>query len=150
MVFMHSYLILIIFKQIFLTYSGYSNERVTPQTPENSTRAISLKNSRKKQVFTSRLRIGYETYAHLYTQIRTTTLHLKYLVKYFLSECRDWALIRQSFFNANNMIDLFENVDIDAILSFLREIKLYIYIYVYIYLVKTQDKIKKINELEQL
>ena len=46
-----------------------------------------------------------------------------YTVKPFLIEC--WALIRnrQGFINANNMKSLFENVDMDGILS-LREIKL--------------------------
>ena len=46
-------------------------------------------------------------------------------LKHFLKGCRDLALMRQSFFNAKNMKDLFENVDMDDIFSFLREIKLY-------------------------
>ena len=37
-------------------------------------------------------------------------------------ECGDLALIRQRFFYANNMKDLFENMDMDDVL---REIKLY-------------------------
>ena len=37
----------------------------------------------------------------------------------------DSFIIKKRFFHANNMKDLFENVNIDDILSFLREIKLY-------------------------
>ena len=44
--------------------------------------------------------------------------------KHFLQECRDLSLIRRYFFKAHNMKDLFENIDRDDILSFLREIKL--------------------------
>ena len=67
---------------------------------------------------------SHNTYALLYTQTKGTTIQTSYTVKYFLIECGDLVLTRQHFFNANNLKDLFENVDIDDILS-LREIKLY-------------------------
>ena len=43
-----------------------------------------------------------------------------YIVKHFLIKCKDLSLIR-CFYNANNMQYLFENVDMNDILSFLRE-----------------------------
>ena len=46
-------------------------------------------------------------------------------VKYILIECRTFAVIRKRFFKVNNLTDLFENVKIDDILSFLRETELY-------------------------
>ena len=53
-----------------------------------------------------------------------------YTIKHFLLECRDLTLIKQCFFNSNNTKDLFENVNIDDILSFLREIKLYLKLWI--------------------
>ena len=46
-------------------------------------------------------------------------------VKHILIECRAFAVIRKRFFKVNNLTDLFENVKIDDILSFLRETELY-------------------------
>ena len=40
-------------------------------------------------------------------------------------QCRAFAFIRKCFFGASLMKDLFKIVNIDEILSFLREIKLY-------------------------
>ena len=48
-----------------------------------------------------------------------------YILKHFLIECIDITLIGQRCFSSNNMEDLYENVDIGAILSFFKEIKLY-------------------------
>ena len=45
--------------------------------------------------------------------------------KHILIECRSFAVIRKRFFKVNNLTDLFENVKIDDILSFLRETELY-------------------------
>ena len=45
-------------------------------------------------------------------------------IKLILIGCGAFAVIRQCFYNTNNMRDIFENVDVD-ILSFLKEIKLY-------------------------
>ena len=46
-------------------------------------------------------------------------------VKHILLECRAFAVIRKRFFKVNSLTDLFENVKIDNILSFLRETELY-------------------------
>ena len=46
-------------------------------------------------------------------------------VKHFLVECKAFALIRKRFFNTNNMKDIFEKVNMDDVLSFLREKRLY-------------------------
>ena len=41
-------------------------------------------------------------------------------VKHFLKECDDLSLIQQCFSTSNSMKDLFENVKMDDIFSFLR------------------------------
>ena len=46
-------------------------------------------------------------------------------VKHILIECKTFAVTRKRFFKVNNLTDLFENVKIDNILSFLRETELY-------------------------
>ena len=43
----------------------------------------------------------------------------------FLIEFRAFAVIRKWFFKVNSLTDLFENVKIDDVLSFLRETELY-------------------------
>ena len=47
------------------------------------------------------------------------------IVKDDLIKCRAFALIRKRFFKANSFSDLFENVNMDDVLFFLREIMLY-------------------------
>ena len=70
---------------------------------------------------------SHMTYIHFYSITRgINTVYAKHLTmrNHFLIECRDLACNRQCFFNSNNMKDLFENVNMDDILSFLGEIKL--------------------------
>ena len=86
--------------------------------------------SRKEQVIISRLRIGHTRLTHSFLlkqeqQPQCSTCQTPCTVKHFLLECRIFAPIRKRFFNANNMKDLFEKVDMDNILSFLREVGLY-------------------------
>ena len=86
--------------------------------------------SRRKQVVISRLRIGYTRLTHSFIlkqepQPQCLTCQTTCTVKHILIECRTFAVIRKRFFKVNNLTDLFENVKIDDILSFLRETELY-------------------------
>ena len=47
------------------------------------------------------------------------------MVKHIRIECRTFVVTRKQFFKVNNLTDLFENVKIDDISSFLRETELY-------------------------
>ena len=47
------------------------------------------------------------------------------MVKHIFMECRAFTVIRKRFFKVNNLTDLFENIKIDDILSFLRETEWY-------------------------
>ena len=53
------------------------------------------------------------------------TFQTLYTVKHFLIKCGDLVEIGQRFVNTLNMKERFENVNMEAILSFLREIELY-------------------------
>ena len=82
--------------------------------------------SRREQVVTSRLRIGHTRLTHSFilkqeTQPKCLTCQTTCTVKHILIECRTFTVIRKRFFKVNNLTNLFENVKIDDILSFLRE-----------------------------
>ena len=86
--------------------------------------------SRRKQAVISRLRIGHTRFTHSFIlkqepQPHCLTCHTTCTVKHILIECRNFVVIRKRFFKVNNSTDLFENVKIDDILSFLRETELY-------------------------
>ena len=91
---------------------------------------IIFRKSIEEQVIISRLHIGHTRLTHSFIlkqeqQPQCATCQIPCTVKHFLIECGAFALTRKNFFNANNMKDLFEKVNIDDILSFLREIRLY-------------------------
>ena len=86
--------------------------------------------SRRDQVVISRLRIGHTRLTHSFIlkqepQQQCLTCQTTCTVKHFLIECRAFVVIRKRFFKVNNLTDLFENVKIDDVLSFLRETELY-------------------------
>ena len=73
-----------------------------------------LRKSRKEQVIVFRLRIGHTRLTHSYTlkqeqQPQCGTCQTPLTVKHLFMECRFFAHIRNRYFKANNMKDLFEN-----------------------------------------
>ena len=85
-----------------------------------------LGKSRREQVVISRLRIDHTRLTHSFIlkqepQPQCLTCQTTCTVKHILIECRTFAVTRKGFFKVNNLTDLFENVKIDDILSFLRE-----------------------------
>ena len=86
--------------------------------------------SGKEQVVISRLRIGHTRLTHAFIlkqepQPRCLTCKTTCTVKHILIECRAFAVIRKRFFKVTSLIELFENIKIDDVLSFLRETGLY-------------------------
>ena len=49
----------------------------------------------------------------------------KYILKHILIECTDLVHIRKTFYSANNMKELFQNTEINNVISFLKTVKLY-------------------------
>ena len=89
-----------------------------------------FRKSRKEEVILSRIRIGHTKLTHSFIlngddQPECIACQTMYTVKHFLIECGDLALTRQDFYNVNNLKELFDNVSITDILSFLRETNLY-------------------------
>ena len=85
--------------------------------------------SRRKQVVISPLRIGHTRLTRSFIlkqepQPQCSTCQTTCTVKHILIECRAFAVIRKRFFKVNSLTDLFGNVKVDDILSFLRETEL--------------------------
>ena len=73
---------------------------------------------------------SYKAYSRLHTETgtRTTvclTCQTTCTVKHILIECRAFVVIRKRFFKVTSLTELFENIKIDDVLSFLRETGLY-------------------------
>ena len=82
--------------------------------------------SRRERVVISRLRIGHTRLTHSFIlkqepKPQCLTCQTTCMVKHILMECRAFAAIRKRFFQVNSLTDLFENVKIEDVLSFLRE-----------------------------
>ena len=75
----------------------------------------------KEQITIFQLLISHKTYELLNQgeQAQCIACQTSNSVKYFLIECGDMALMRQHFFNTNNMKGLPENVKMDDILLLL-------------------------------
>ena len=86
--------------------------------------------SRREQVVISRLRIGHTRLTHAFIlkqepHPQCLTCQTTCTVKHILIECRAFAVIRKRFFKVTSLTELFENIKIDDVLSFLRKTELY-------------------------
>ena len=89
-----------------------------------------LRKSRREQVVIYRLRISHTMLTRSFIlkqepQPQCLTCQTTCTVKHIFIECRSFVVIRNRFFKVNSLTDLFENVKIDDVLSFLRETGLY-------------------------
>ena len=85
-----------------------------------------LKKSRREQVVITQLPIGHTRLTQSFKlkqepQPQCLTCQTTCSVKHILIECRTFAVIRKRFLKVNGITDLFKNIKIDDVLSFLRE-----------------------------
>ena len=88
---------------------------------------------RKDEVVIHRIRIGHTRLTHKYLMEdplkREPPCNFCYIetltVQHLLIECQHFNLVRQNYYNANDMKDLFDRVPLRTILNFLRESGLY-------------------------
>ena len=90
-----------------------------------------FRKSRKEQVILSRLRIGHTSLTHSFIlkqrqPPQCLTCQTPYTIKHVLVECGALAITRERLFKTDNMRDMFENVHMDDVLSFLRDTGLYL------------------------
>ena len=86
--------------------------------------------SRREQVVISQLCIGHTRLTHAFIlkqepQPQCLTCQTTCTVKHILIECRAFAVIRKRFFKVTSLTELFVNIKIDDVLSFLRETGLF-------------------------
>ena len=86
--------------------------------------------SRREEIVLARLRIGHTriTHSHLLKredEPKCIGCDTPFTVKHFLLECTDFAAERISCFQANNLKELFKDVPVGKILSFLRQVNLF-------------------------
>ena len=86
--------------------------------------------SRKEEVILSRLRIGHTRLTHSFILKKEDPPECipcqeRYTVKHFMIECVDLAITRTNFYNVPSLKDLFEKVNVNTILDFLKEVGLY-------------------------
>ena len=91
---------------------------------------LSYRSVRREEVVLARCRIGHTRITHSYLlkrelQPECIFCQEPYTVKHFLLDCVDLALVRQRYFNAISMPQLFNTVSYDKIIGFLKETNLY-------------------------
>ena len=120
---------LIIFYFFVLFYMNINNKLFQNQPTLGKWRPA-FRASRREQVVISPLRIGHTRLTHAFIlkqepQPQYLTCQTTRTVKHTLIECRPFAVIRKRFFKVTSLTELFENIKIDDVLSFLRETGLY-------------------------
>ena len=88
--------------------------------------------ARKDEIKIHRLRIGHTRVTTKYLMERdqepicdNCNEDKQFTVKHILIECSDFEYIRQNYFRATNMQDLFERIPLGRIIGFLKEVNLY-------------------------
>ena len=88
-----------------------------------------VRNNRKEVVLT-RLRFGHTRVTHAYLllgeeQPQCVGCDAPFTVRHFLLECGDFAQVRNNCFHVDNMKELFQDIHIDSIMTFLEQINLF-------------------------
>ena len=89
-----------------------------------------VRNIRKEEVVLARLRLGHTRVTHSCLlvgeeQPQCVGCDTPFTVRHFLLECGDFAQVRNNCFHVENMKQLFQDIHIDSIMTFLRQINLF-------------------------
>ena len=95
--------------------------------PEVNSKVSLIETTRQKDIVLTRLRIGHTHLTHSYLlkseeQPECIPCNEALTVKHILIDCKDFDHIRNKYFTAISMKDLFDNVDSKKILGFIEEI----------------------------
>ena len=88
-----------------------------------------VRNIRREEAVLARLRLGHTKVTHSYLlqgeeQPQCVGCNAPFTVRHFLLECVDFAQVRNNCFHVANMKQLFQDICIDSIMTFLRQINL--------------------------
>ena len=128
-------------KEMLLSVCLLQQHNLVPATPLVSARVLredvdcwmevqvvccSLFLSRRDAVVINRLRIGHTRLTHLHLLTATCQFcNLPLTVNHMLLECANLNTIRQRFFRVSSLKDLFDSIDSQIIIDFIKEIHLY-------------------------
>ena len=89
-----------------------------------------VRNIRREEVVLARLRLGHTRVTHSYLlqgeePPQCVGCDAPFTVRHFLLECGDFAQVRNNCFHVDNMKELFQDIHIDSIMTFLRQINLF-------------------------
>ena len=89
-----------------------------------------VRNIRREEVVLARLRLGHTRVTHSYLLQgeelpQCVGCDAPFTVRHFLLECGDFAQVRNNCFHVDNMKELFQDIHIDSIMTFLRQINLF-------------------------
>ena len=89
-----------------------------------------VRNIRREEVVLARLRLGHTRVTHSYIlqgeeHPQCVGCDAPFTVRHFLLECGDFAQVRNNCFHVDNMKELFQDIHIDSIMTFLRQINLF-------------------------
>ena len=89
-----------------------------------------VRNIRREDVVLAQIRLGHTRVTHSYLlhgeeQPQCVGCDAPFTVRHFLLECGDFAQVRNSCFHVDNMKQLFQDIHIDSIMTFLRQINLF-------------------------
>ena len=88
-----------------------------------------VRNIRREEVVLARLRLGHTRVTHSYLlqgeeQPQCVGCDAPFTERHLLLECGDFAQVRNNCFHVDNMKELFQDIHIDSIMTFLRQINL--------------------------
>ena len=89
-----------------------------------------VRNIRREEVVLARLRLGHTRVTHSYflqgeEHPQCDGCDAPFTVRHFLLECCDFTQVRNNCFHVDNMNELFQDIHIDSIMTFLRQINLF-------------------------
>ena len=89
-----------------------------------------FRKSRREEVVLSRLRIGHSYFTHSFLlrgedPPECIACQEPYTIRHILLHCGDLSFIRQRFYQATSLKDLFDRINVNTILSFLKEVNIF-------------------------
>ena len=89
-----------------------------------------VRNIRREEVVLARLPLGHTRVTHSYLLQgeelpQCVGCDTPFTVRHYLLECGDFAQVRNNCFHVDNMKELFQDIHIDSIMTFLRQINLF-------------------------
>ena len=98
--------------------------------PTNVEHKSVVQNIRKEEFCLGRLRLGHTRVTHSYLRLveeqpQCVGCDAPFSVRHFLLECGDFARVRNNCFHVVNLKQLFQDIHIDSIMTFLRHINLF-------------------------